>query len=175
MPIWTDRRGELYGDVIPASLIPEIDSQPSYTFGQIKINSSQIFYRSKFSIAFVNHRPVLPGHVLVSPLNDKIKRMEDLNSSEISDLFTTVQKVQSAVETNYTAKSSTVAIQDGPDAGQSINQLHVHILPRKPDDFGGKVDEIYAQLRQHDKGDKKGRIRSEEEMKEESYTLRKYF
>jgi len=42
-------------------------------------------------------------------------------------------------------------IPDGIDAGQSIEHLHVHILPRKSTDFGGHVDEIYARLQQHDK------------------------
>lgn len=34
-------------------------------FGRFKIASSQIFYRSKYSFAMVNLRPLVPGHVLV--------------------------------------------------------------------------------------------------------------
>ena len=77
--------------------------------------------------------------------------MSDLSEIEIFDLFTTVKKIQKAVETIHNANSSTIAIQDGIDAGQSIEHLHVHIIPRKSTDFGGKVDEIYACLQMHDK------------------------
>ena len=37
--------------------------------------------------------PLLPGHVLVVP-HRGVQRMTDLSSDEVTDLFTTVQKVQ---------------------------------------------------------------------------------
>lgn len=49
-----------------------------------------------------------------------VPRMSMLNPQEISDLFITVSKVQSAVEEMHNCTSSTVVVQDGPDAGQTI-------------------------------------------------------
>ena len=40
------------------------------------------------------------------------------------------------------ASSSTLSIQDGPDAGQTVAQLHCHVLARKKGDFENN-DEIY--------------------------------
>lgn len=154
LPVWTDRRPELYGLVRPASSdynLPKSFDE-NFNFGESAIvKPYQIFAKTLHSIAFVNHRPLLNGHVLVSPLRPNLERISQLNNEELFDLFYLVQKVQKAVEKIFDAQSSTVAIQDGKDAGQSIKHLHVHIIPRKSTDFGGNIDLIYKKLEQHDK------------------------
>lgn len=50
-------------------------------------------------------------------------RLKDLLPEEISDLFLTAQKVQRGMELFHQVSSSTVTVQDGPDAGQSIKVL----------------------------------------------------
>lgn len=47
-------------------------------------------------------------------------RLQDLTPEEVSDLFQTCVKVQNVVETEYSANSSTVCVQDGKYAGQTI-------------------------------------------------------
>ena len=178
LPVWSDRRPELYGNIIAAQdLVQSLDEpQQSFQFGSALVKENQIFYKTKHTIAFVNHRPVLAGHVLVAPIREA-KRLADLNSDEITDLFVSVQKVQKAVETEFDANASTIAIQDGVDAGQSIEHLHVHLLPRKPTDFGGNVDQIYSELQTHDKNEFKSkfRLRTDEEMAVESNKLKNLF
>ena len=49
------------------------------------------------------------------------------------------------------ATSSTLSIQDGPDAGQTVDQLHCHVLARKKGDFENN-DDIYDKLGSHDHG-----------------------
>ena len=180
LPIWTDRRSDIYGEIItPASQETQtIDSLPGYTFGSVTVQSYQVFYKSAGTFAFVNHRPVLPGHVLVAPLRSSAKRLADLSRNELVDFFTAVQKVQSVIESTYDASSTTIAIQDGPDAGQSIEHLHAHILPRKATDFGGNIDQIYKELQQHDKetpGRKMAPLQTPEEMTVQSHRLRSLF
>jgi bis(5'-adenosyl)-triphosphatase len=96
------------------------------------------------SFALVNLKPILPGHVLVSPIK-KVPRIRDLTTAEISDLFLTVQRVSRVVERAFSASALNIAIQDGEDAGQSVPHVHVHIIPRKDadlDERGGK-DAVY--------------------------------
>lgn len=45
--------------------------------------------------------------------------------------------------------SSTYVIQDGKDAGQTIEHVHVHIIPRKKGDFERNND-IYDELERVD-------------------------
>ena len=55
-------------------------------FGKFPVDKSQTFAESQLSFAFVNLKPVVPGHVLVSP--DRIVPcFEDLNSDEVADLW----------------------------------------------------------------------------------------
>lgn len=118
-------------------------------FGQIVLSPSVIFFRSKLSFGFVNIKPVVPGHVLVSPMR-VVKRFTDLTADEVSDLFCSTQKIAEVVEREFKGTSLTISIQDGPEAGQSIEHVHVHILPRTKGDFLNN-DDIYRELAEHDK------------------------
>lgn len=175
MPVWEHRRTELYSPELSsnanqcAGTMENILKHEKYMFGSIVLLPEQLFYKSKYSMAFVNKKPVIPGHVLVSPLRCA-KRLGDLSQAEVTDLFQCVQVVQNVIEKEYKTSSSTVSIQDGPDAGQSIPHLHVHVLPRKPGDFE-KNDDIYRILETHDKTDI-GKWRTPEEMNEEAKRLR---
>lgn len=55
-------------------------------FGPYNVDSSQSFAETKLSFAFVNIKPVVPGHVLVSP-ERIVKSFEDLTSEEVADLW----------------------------------------------------------------------------------------
>ncbi|CAG2111040.1 unnamed protein product, partial [Medioppia subpectinata] len=170
----------LYGNIFAAiGSVNETDtgSEESFAFGPTAVvKASQVFYRTAHTIAFVNHRPILAGHVLVSSIR-AAKRLQELNEEEIRDLFCTVQKVQKAVESEFGANASTIAIQDGVDAGQSIEHIHAHVIPRKPTDFGGNIDQIYSELQKHDKSEhiSKTKLRTDEEMLLESTKLKTYF
>jgi diadenosine tetraphosphate (Ap4A) HIT family hydrolase len=67
--------------------------------------------------------------VLVAPLR-KALRMGDLTQEEIGDIFGLVKQVQAVMEAVYQARSSTLSVQDGPDAGQTINVSALHIFLR---------------------------------------------
>lgn len=140
----------------------------------------------------MNLKPLLPGHVLVSPRRI-VPRFNDLSPAEVQDLFLTVQRVSRTIERVFDASALNIAIQDGQDAGQSVPHVHAHIIPRKKHDLP-EPDAIYAmmesedgdlarQLKKRDDGDvKRGRFpavdadehrkpRSEEEMNREAEWL----
>ncbi|KAJ3684262.1 hypothetical protein LUZ61_013426 [Rhynchospora tenuis] len=80
-------------------------------------------------------------HVLVCPCRE-VKRFIDLTPEETSNLWITAQKVGAKLEQFHNASSLTLAIQDGPQAGQTVPHVHIHVIPRKSGDFE-KNDEIY--------------------------------
>lgn len=61
---------------------------------------------------------------------------------EAADLFVSAKAVSRALEQHYGATSMTVALQDGPQAGQTVPHVHVHVIPRRAGDFGNN-DDIY--------------------------------
>ncbi|KAJ1174133.1 hypothetical protein NDU88_005956 [Pleurodeles waltl] len=143
-------------------------------FGQHLISSSVVFLRTELSFALVNRKPVVPGHVLVCPLRPA-ERFRDLRPEEVSDLFNTTQRVASIVETHFHGTSLTISVQDGPEAGQTVPHVHVHVLPRRTGDFA-RNDLIYEELQNHKgEGASCNKWRSEEEMAIEAAELRNYF
>lgn len=139
---------------------------------------TKVFLTTPHSFALVNLKPLLPGHVLVCP-SQPHRRLTDLSLPEVTDLFATVQRVQRMLARHYFPSPSeekqqkqqqptaagqsgpssspaspggsfNIAVQDGPEAGQTVAHVHVHIIPRvrgvssKPEDTAG--DELYEQM-----------------------------
>ena len=100
-------------------------------FGPIELAPSQVFAVSPSgrSLATVNLKPLLPGHVLVIPARC-VPRTEELTDEELGDLWRTARAVQLVVQRCVGADAATIGVQDGRDAGQSVPHVHVHILPR---------------------------------------------
>eukprot|EP00795_Rhopilema_esculentum_P002381 gene2381-18024_t len=117
-------------------------------------------------------KDVIKVDVLVSSIREA-PRFSDLSHDEVADLFISSQKVSNVVKDVYNATSLTLAVQDGPDAGQTVPHVHVHILPRLKGDFANN-DDIYSELEKHDKEENR-KPRSLEDMAIEASKLRTFF
>ena len=104
-----------------------------HTFGRFSIDAAHVFFESDLSVGFVNLRPLVQGHVLVTPKR-VAPRLQDLSCDERDDLWRSVRLVQQAVEARVGADWSELGVQDGKEAGQSVPHVHVHVLPRKAGD-----------------------------------------
>ncbi|VDM02247.1 unnamed protein product [Schistocephalus solidus] len=147
LPVSTSRRFDLYPQVGAGQPIP-IGTE-DFRFGMIKLSSSQIFYRTAVSMAFVNISPLVPGHVLVTPIA-VVERFNSLPDGTICDMYMTVKRVSEKLLEHFQADSLTISIQDGKNAGQSVP------------------------LAAHDKVANR-KYRSPEEMAAESLVFRKFF
>jgi len=114
-------------------------------FGRFVIPKASIFCRSSKAAAFVNLRPIVPGHVLIIP-NKIVPHMADLEEDEYLAVWGMVRKVQEVLKEAYPGTTAfNVAVQDGRAAGQSVPHVHVHILPRSGGDFE-RNDDVYDAL-----------------------------
>jgi histidine triad (HIT) family protein len=82
-------------------------------------------------LAFLDHRPLMPGHVLVVP-RTHYPTLGDLPAEEVGPYFLTVQRLARAVETALHADGSFVAA--NIKISQSVPHLHVHVVPRRKGD-----------------------------------------
>jgi bis(5'-adenosyl)-triphosphatase len=107
----------------------------SFVFGQVRPAMTQVFHSTAFTRGVVNLKPVVPGkeegyfshftgHVLVIPKRCTLK-FSELTPEEVADLWLTAQRIGTVIERHYNASSLTFALQDGPDAGQTIYHVHV--------------------------------------------------
>ncbi|MFJ1702944.1 HIT family protein [Kitasatospora sp. NPDC088346] len=82
-------------------------------------------------VAFLDHRPLFPGHVLVVP-REHVETVTDLPADQVGPYFSRVQRVVAAVESGMAAAGSFVAANNR--VSQSVPHLHVHVVPRNRKD-----------------------------------------
>ncbi|XP_069693909.1 deaminated glutathione amidase-like isoform X2 [Periplaneta americana] len=107
MPIWSNRRNDLY-----RMLLPKLHEEKEYKWGNTVINPESIVCKTSQCLAFVSRMSILPGHVVVIPLRN-VKKLSELNTEEMCDMFSLIQRIQSAFEACYNISSNTVYFKDG--------------------------------------------------------------
>lgn len=82
-------------------------------------------------VAFLDHRPLFPGHTLVVP-RDHLETLLDLPPDRVGTYFAEVQRLAAAVTTAMEAQGSFVALNNV--VSQSVPHLHTHVVPRRRKD-----------------------------------------
>ncbi len=83
------------------------------------------------SVAFLDYRPVFPGHTLLVP-RDHHETLADLPPPLVAPLFATAQRLARAVESGMDAHGTFVAVNNR--VSQSVPHMHVHVVPRRRKD-----------------------------------------
>ena len=91
----------------------------------------ELVFEDAISKAFLDHRPLFPGHVLVVP-KLHVETLAQLPADLVEPFFKIVQKMTTGVETAMGAEGSFVAINN--KVSQSVPHLHVHVVPRRKGD-----------------------------------------
>ena len=93
--------------------------------------AANIVFEDELSLAFLDHRPLFPGHILLVP-KTHYETLSDLPAELVGPLFTNAQLLTRAVEIALEAEGSFVAMNNR--VSQSVPHLHVHIVPRRKKD-----------------------------------------
>jgi histidine triad (HIT) family protein len=92
---------------------------------------ADLVLREAGAAAFLDARPLFPGHVLVVP-TAHVETLGELDPAAVAPLFAAVQRVARAVERGLSADGSFVALNNR--VSQSVPHLHVHVVPRRRGD-----------------------------------------
>jgi histidine triad (HIT) family protein len=82
-------------------------------------------------VAFLDRRPLFPGHVLVIP-RDHVPTLLELDDRLLTPLFGTARRVAAAMGPALGAEGTFVAMNN--IVSQSVPHLHVHVVPRRRGD-----------------------------------------
>ncbi len=93
--------------------------------------AAPVVFQDETSIAFLDHRPVFPGHTLLIP-KQHYETLADLPASLLQPYFAAAQLLARAVELALQADGTFVGINNR--VSQSVPHLHVHIVPRRKKD-----------------------------------------
>ena len=90
-----------------------------------------VVYEDKDTVAFLDHRPLFPGHTLLVP-REHFETLADLPAAQVGPLFQNAQLLSRVVEAAMEAEGTFVAMNNR--VSQSVPHLHVHIVPRRRKD-----------------------------------------
>ncbi|ELY65471.1 HIT family protein [Natrinema versiforme] len=102
---------------------------------------ARIVYEDETTVAFLDANPLAPGHTLVIP-KDEYERLNDVPDDIATDLYATVHRMVPVVEDAVDADATTVAFNNGEEAGQEVPHVHCHIVPRFEGDGGGPIHAV---------------------------------
>ena len=90
-----------------------------------------IVHQDERTVAFLDHRPLFPGHVLLVPRGHH-ELLADLPAHLVGPLFQNARLLSRAVPSALEAEGTFLAVNDG--VSQSVPHVHVHLVPRRKGD-----------------------------------------
>ena len=92
-------------------------------------------------LSFLDITPRAEGHTLVVP-KKHANNIIDLDPEAIGPLFEGVRKTTTLIKNSLNPDGFTIGINHGSVAGQAVDHLHVHIIPRHANDGDGSIHSV---------------------------------
>ncbi len=90
-------------------------------------------YEDEKTLAFLDIKPVNPGHTLVIP-KIHFANLEEIPERELQALILIVKKIGQMLKTKLNIPGYNIVLNNDSVAGQEIPHLHFHIIPRHEND-----------------------------------------
>ncbi|WP_153392584.1 HIT family protein [Ornithinicoccus halotolerans] len=90
-------------------------------------DDGEVVLRTEQVAAFLDHRPVFKGHLLLVPVRHVVT-LPELPDELVEPVFGAARVLAAAVKEAYGAQGSFVAMNN--TVSQSVAHLHVHVVPR---------------------------------------------
>jgi histidine triad (HIT) family protein len=90
-----------------------------------------IVFEDEDTLAFLDYRPVFPGHCLVIP-RQHLDSLIDVPPLLLAQLSANARRIAIAMETGLKAQGAFVAINNR--VSQSVPHVHIHVVPRSKGD-----------------------------------------
>lgn len=113
--------------------LPLMRAESDCIFCQIVVGrkEAEIVFEDETTLAFLDHRPLFPGHCLLIP-KAHYGTLLDLPPELLGPLFERAQLLARAIEEALAAEGLFLAINNR--VSQSVPHLHVHLVPRRRGD-----------------------------------------
>ncbi|RLI09164.1 HIT family protein [Candidatus Bathyarchaeota archaeon] len=98
-------------------------------------------YEDERVLAFLDIYPSAPGHTLIIP-KAHVARVEDLSEEDAAALFRALHRLVGRIQAAVGAPASTIGVNNGPESGQEVPHVHIHVIPRFRGDRGGIIQGI---------------------------------
>lgn len=92
------------------------------------IQSAKIYADEEF-FAFLDIKPVNPGHTLLIPKKHSVN-LYDMPDETLARIAPIIKKLATAVKNGTGADGINIGMNNDPAAGQEVRHAHIHIIPR---------------------------------------------
>lgn len=89
----------------------------------------EIIYEDDYVMAIYDSNPVNLGHTLIIP-KKHISNYFDLTIEEQQQMWDIVNKCKSIIQKIYSPDGYNIGINIGELAGQTVQHVHIHLIPR---------------------------------------------
>lgn len=103
--------------------------------------AAEIIYEDEKTVAFLDIHPKVPAHTVVISRYHSPTIIE-LPTTEVGPLFEVVKKVTELIQEKFSPQGFTIGINHGKISGQTIEHLHVHVMPRFEGDGGKSIHSV---------------------------------
>ncbi|MBI5079137.1 HIT family protein [Candidatus Wolfebacteria bacterium] len=100
--------------------------------------SADIIYEDDDVVAVLDIQPRAPGHAMILP-KIHAENILELPEGNIQGVFAAVKKTVGLLEKSLKPDGFTIGINHGRVSGQTIDHLHIHVIPRWQGDGGGSI------------------------------------
>ncbi len=90
---------------------------------------AQVIYENKQLLAFLDNQPEASGHILIIP-KEHFATLLDVPADILTNLVRVLQKIAQNIANQLHPDGFNVYQNSGSFAGQTINHLHFHLIPR---------------------------------------------
>jgi len=118
----------------PSKDIPSVISSQCL-FCELK---SERIIETKLAYAIFDKFPVTQGHSLVIPKNH-ISNYFELDFNAQISIIKLVNKLKEIIDKKFNPDGYNIGINIGDSAGQTINHVHIHVIPRYKDDIPNPI------------------------------------
>jgi histidine triad (HIT) family protein len=91
--------------------------------------NADVLYEDKFVIAFLDINPIAKGHCLVVP-KKHFENLDEIDDNYLKKIITKVKKIGKILEKATEKEGFNLILNNKKAAGQFVNHLHFHIIPR---------------------------------------------
>lgn len=119
--------------------------------------SSETIYEDNYVRAILDVHPIAPGHTMILPKNHA-ETILDVDDADASHIFLALKRVTAILKKSLNPDGFTIGINHGKWAGQVVEHLHIHVVPRWKDDGGKSIHSVVQNTPKESLTETKNRI-----------------
>ena len=105
--------------------------------------AAKVIHENNDALVFLDIHPIAPGHAVVIP-KTHTETILDLDDAKIDPFFSAVKSAAVLLKKVFSPDGFTIGANQGRSAGQLVNHLHVHVIPRFENDGGRSLHSVVS-------------------------------